>query len=162
LVFFDIEMVGGLVQEQGIGTADQTRVNDASRCQLPLRAARGVRAAHRVRRTRLQDGTHASRLMRAVSADGKARRGASARVKRTISSPQGKCYGYRRVGAALRQPGVTVNGKKLRRLMRENGPQPKQRRRHVVTTDSDHTGRSILTYRRASFTIARTNFGSLT
>ena len=51
-----------------------------------------------------------------------------------------ECYGYRRVGAALRQQGVVVNGKKLRRLMRENGLQPKRRRRYVVTTDSDHAG----------------------
>jgi len=49
-------------------------------------------------------------------------------------------YGYRRVGAALRHQGVVVNGKKLRRLMREHGLQPKRRRRHVVTTDSDHAG----------------------
>jgi putative transposase len=42
---------------------------------------------------------------------------------------------YRRVGAALRHQGVVVNSKKLRRLMREH---PKQRRRYVVTTDSEH------------------------
>ena len=51
-----------------------------------------------------------------------------------------ECYGYRCVGAALRHQGVVVNGKKLRRLMRENGLQPKQRRRYVITTDSNHTG----------------------
>jgi putative transposase len=51
-----------------------------------------------------------------------------------------ECYGYRRVGAALRHQGVVVNGKKLRRLMREHDSQPKQRRRYVVTTDSDHAG----------------------
>ena len=51
-----------------------------------------------------------------------------------------ECYGYRRVRAALRQQGVVVNSKKLRRLMREHGLQPKQRRRYVVTTDSDHAG----------------------
>jgi putative transposase len=47
-------------------------------------------------------------------------------------------YGYRRVGAALRQQGLVVNAKKIRRLMREHGLQPKVRRRFVVTTDSDH------------------------
>lgn len=31
-------------------------------------------------------------------------------------------YGYRRVGAALRQQGIVVNGKKVRRLMREHDP----------------------------------------
>jgi putative transposase len=51
-----------------------------------------------------------------------------------------ECYGYRRVGAALRHQGVVVNNKKLRRLMRENDLQPKLRRRYVVTTDSDHAG----------------------
>jgi len=51
-----------------------------------------------------------------------------------------ECYGYRRVGAALRHQGVVVNGKKLRRLMREHDLQPKRRRRYVVTTDSDHDG----------------------
>ncbi len=51
-----------------------------------------------------------------------------------------ECYGYRRVGAALRHQGVVVNGKKLRRLMREHGLQPKRRRRYIVTTDSDHAG----------------------
>ena len=51
-----------------------------------------------------------------------------------------ECYGYRRVGAALRHQGVVVNSKKLRRLMREHDLQPKRRRRYVVTTDSDHAG----------------------
>ena len=49
-----------------------------------------------------------------------------------------ECYGYRRVGAALRHQGVVVNHKKLCRLMRENDLQPKQRRRYIVTTDSNH------------------------
>jgi putative transposase len=47
-------------------------------------------------------------------------------------------YGYRRVGAALRQQGIVVNAKKIRRLMREHDLQPKRRRRYVATTDSDH------------------------
>jgi len=51
-----------------------------------------------------------------------------------------ECYGYRRVGAALRHQGIVVNSKKLRRLMREHDLQPKRRRRYVVTTDSDHAG----------------------
>ena len=51
-----------------------------------------------------------------------------------------ECYGYRRVGAALRHQGTVVNGKKLRRLMREHDLQPKRRRRYVATTDSDHGG----------------------
>jgi putative transposase len=51
-----------------------------------------------------------------------------------------ECYGYRRVGAALRHQGIVVNSKRLRRLMREHDRQPKQRRRYIVTTDSNHDG----------------------
>lgn len=47
-------------------------------------------------------------------------------------------YGYRRVGAALRQQGVVVNHKKIRRLMVEYDLQPRMRRRFVATTDSNH------------------------
>lgn len=35
-----------------------------------------------------------------------------------------ECYGYRRVGAALRHQDVAVNDKKLGRLMREHGLKP--------------------------------------
>lgn len=49
-------------------------------------------------------------------------------------------YGYRRVGAALRQEGLVVNHKKIRRLMREHDLQPRIRRRFVATTDSNHGG----------------------
>jgi putative transposase len=41
-----------------------------------------------------------------------------------------ECYGWRRVRAALRQQGLIVNHKKIKRLMREHDLQP--------TTDSDH------------------------
>jgi len=47
-------------------------------------------------------------------------------------------YGWRRVRAALRQQGLVVNHKKIKRLMREHGLQPRCRRRFVATTDSDH------------------------
>jgi putative transposase len=47
-------------------------------------------------------------------------------------------YGYRRVGAELRHRGIVVNTKKIRRLMREHALNPKQRKRFVATTDSDH------------------------
>jgi putative transposase len=49
-----------------------------------------------------------------------------------------ECYGWRRVRAELRHQGMVVNHKKVRRLMREHGLQPKIRRRSVATTDSDH------------------------
>jgi transposase InsO family protein len=51
-----------------------------------------------------------------------------------------EAYGYRRVGAALRQQGLVVNHKKIRRLMCKHGLQPRIRRRFVTTTDSDHDG----------------------
>lgn len=51
-----------------------------------------------------------------------------------------EAYGWRRVRAALRQGGLVVNHKKIRRLMREHGLQPRARRRFVATTDSDHDG----------------------
>ena len=47
-------------------------------------------------------------------------------------------YGYRRVGAALRQHGVVGDSKRVRRLMREHELQPRRRRRFVATTDSGH------------------------
>ena len=47
-------------------------------------------------------------------------------------------YGWRRVRAALRQQGMVVNHKKIKRLMREHDLQPRLRRRYVATTDSDH------------------------
>ena len=48
------------------------------------------------------------------------------------------CYGYRRVSAALRQRGYTVNGKRVRRLMREDNLLCLRRRAFVCTTDSRH------------------------
>jgi len=47
-------------------------------------------------------------------------------------------YGWRRVRAELLHRNLIVNHKKIRRLMREHGLQPKIRRRDVATTDSDH------------------------
>ena len=49
-----------------------------------------------------------------------------------------EAYGYRRVTAELRHQGQLVNSKRVRRLMRKHGLSPKQRRRYVATTDSDH------------------------
>ena len=47
-------------------------------------------------------------------------------------------YGWRRMQAALRQQGLLVNHKKVKRLMREHDLQPRMRRRYTTTTDSDH------------------------
>ena len=43
-----------------------------------------------------------------------------------------------RVDAELRHRGIVVNTKKIRRLMREHALNPKQHRRFIATTDSDH------------------------
>lgn len=51
-----------------------------------------------------------------------------------------ECCGYRRVGAELRHRGHVVNGKKVRRLMKEHDLNPRRRRRFTRTTDSDHDG----------------------
>jgi transposase InsO family protein len=42
------------------------------------------------------------------------------------------------VDAELRHRGIVVNAKKIRRLMREHALNPRQRRRFIATTDSDH------------------------
>ena len=47
-------------------------------------------------------------------------------------------YGWRRMQAALRQHGLVVNHKKVKRLMREHDLKPRMRLRYVATTDSDH------------------------
>ena len=49
-----------------------------------------------------------------------------------------ECYGWRRVRAELRHRGMIVNHKKIKRLMREHGRQPRIHRRYVATTDRDH------------------------
>jgi hypothetical protein len=47
-------------------------------------------------------------------------------------------YGWRRVQVALRQQGTIVNHKKIKRLMREHGLQPRRQRRYVATTDTSY------------------------
>jgi len=49
-----------------------------------------------------------------------------------------EAYGYRRIDAELRHRGMVVNAKKVRRLMREHALNPRQRRRFIATTDSNH------------------------
>jgi putative transposase len=45
-----------------------------------------------------------------------------------------ECYGWRRVRAALRQQRMFVNHKKIKRLMREHGLQPRIQRPTAITT----------------------------
>ena len=67
-----------------------------------------------------------------------------------------EAYGYRRVGAELRHQGIVVNGKKIRRLMRQHDLQPKRRRRFIATTDSDHDS-PIFSNRAKDVTVDRPN-----
>jgi hypothetical protein len=47
-------------------------------------------------------------------------------------------YGYRRIAAELRRPGMKVNHKRVARMMREDNLLAMQPRQFVVTTNSDH------------------------
>jgi putative transposase len=47
-------------------------------------------------------------------------------------------YGYRRITHELRRRGVTINHKRVSRVMKANGLGVKPRRRFVRTTDSEH------------------------
>lgn len=49
-----------------------------------------------------------------------------------------RAYGYRRVRAALRQQGLLVNHKKVRRWMREDNLLAVRRRKWITTSDSRH------------------------
>lgn len=49
-----------------------------------------------------------------------------------------RCYGYRRVTAALRQSGWEVNHKRIARMLRDDNLLSVRRPRFVVTTDSRH------------------------
>ena len=73
-----------------------------------------------------------------------------------------EAYGYRRVGAALRHQGIVVNGKKIRRLMRQHDLQPKRRRRFIATTDSDHDSPIFSNRARTLRPTGRTSSGSQT
>lgn len=48
-------------------------------------------------------------------------------------------YGRRRLRAGLRHQGVQISTKTVSRLMREEGLCVRQKRRHIVTTDSKHS-----------------------
>ena len=48
------------------------------------------------------------------------------------------CYGYRRITAALKREGITINHKKVCRIMRANGISCSIRRAYKHTTNSNH------------------------
>jgi len=48
------------------------------------------------------------------------------------------CYGYRRITEELRRRGHLVNGKRVRRMMREDNLLCVRSRKFICTTDSDH------------------------
>lgn len=47
-------------------------------------------------------------------------------------------YGYRRVTKELNRRGMSINHKKVKRIMRVNNLQCRKKKRFVVTTDSTH------------------------
>jgi transposase InsO family protein len=49
------------------------------------------------------------------------------------------CYGYRRITAELKRRGITVNRKRVHRIMRQNGILCTIRRKYRVTTSSKHS-----------------------
>ena len=54
-------------------------------------------------------------------------------------------YGYRRVGAGLRHQRIVVNGKKIRRLMREHHLQPRRRKRPSASLGDVHSSQPLVT-----------------
>ena len=55
-----------------------------------------------------------------------------------VHSSSRETYGRRRLHAALRNDGIGISGKRVRRLMRVGGIIVRTRRRYKVTTDSKH------------------------
>jgi len=51
---------------------------------------------------------------------------------------ENRCYGYRRVQAALRQEGILVNHKRVQRVLREDNLLSLRKRKWVLTTNSRH------------------------
>ena len=49
------------------------------------------------------------------------------------------CYGYRRITAELRRKGITINRKRVHRIMAQNGILCTIRRKYRVTTNSKHS-----------------------
>lgn len=65
-------------------------------------------------------------------------------------------YGYRRIAAQLNRSGVTVNRKKVLRLMREANLLCRRKRKFVATTNSAH-GLAVYPNLKPSIPLARTN-----
>ena len=67
-------------------------------------------------------------------------------------------YGVRRIVRDLKQQGLVVNVKRIRRLMRLNGLQGKgEPKRHIVTTDSKHDNPVAENHLNRRFTVNRPN-----
>ena len=66
-------------------------------------------------------------------------------------------YGRPRLQRALRQAGLRVGDRRVRRLMRVGGLVARGRRRYRVTTDSRHDGRIARNHLARAFAVARPN-----
>src|SRR5215510_3499444 len=95
---------------------------------------------HRPHSFSVAEGCRLMGLPRSTYYDAPSRRADDAEIIATMMAicDEFEVYGYRRVGAELRHRDMSVNSKKVRRLMREHDLQPKRRRRFMATTDSDH------------------------
>jgi len=87
------------------------------------------------------DAAHLSRAGFYRHFDEHAPRRADAELRACIQQIclESRCYGYRRVAAALRAQGRLANRKRVLRLMRADNLLCLRKRRFVCTTDSRHT-----------------------
>lgn len=69
---------------------------------------------------------------------------------------ENRCYGYRRVTAALRLQGIVVNHKRVLRVMQNDNLLSLRKRKFVVTTDSSH-GRVVYPNLIAGLTLTLPN-----
>jgi transposase InsO family protein len=69
---------------------------------------------------------------------------------------ENRMYGYRRIRAELDKLGYVVNGKRIRRLMREDNLLVVRKRKSIFTTDSRHTY-AVYPNLAATRTVTRTN-----
>ena len=171
--FDDDAQAADLIQEYEARIAALERL--VGKQALELEFLKGARKAHRGREAGLHPSSPAPRHLRRrrMPADGdraldllrppeKAADDTAIVEAMCAICDEFEAYGYRRVGAALRQQGIVVNHKKIRRLMREHDLQPRTRRRFVATTDSDHDGPIFPNLAKDMVSTVRTSSGSAT
>lgn len=66
-------------------------------------------------------------------------------------------YGVRRVHAQLKSEGIKASRRLVQELMHENGIRPKRKRRHKITTDSNHSLRKSRNHLNRQFAVNTAN-----